>query len=204
MFSAQLQSSGFRKLPKIRSQIKCTHFWNFSISSPSNGAHFSISDPHNAEDSKNDYHTPSEGACGCSLACILRRVNFKYEWSYTTTSPCAFKVCTATNLTDFSYEMFMQICRFIQTYSERWLKGWSPARQEITHTPCSLRCHGHEGRGNLVHNTIQTCSVLFYDNYTSGSDFCEPKVRGRQVKTHWPIIHYTYNSAHFQGHCPVP
>jgi hypothetical protein len=30
---------------------------------------------------------------------------FKYERSYTTTSPCAFKAYTATILTDFSYEM---------------------------------------------------------------------------------------------------
>jgi hypothetical protein len=118
MFSARLQASGFRKLSTIRYQTKCTHFWNFSISSPSNGAHFLISHPHNAE----DYNTPSEGACGCSLAYILRPVKFKYEWSYTTTSPCAFKACTATNLTDFSYEMFMQICWFIQTYSRELAK----------------------------------------------------------------------------------
>jgi hypothetical protein len=52
MFSAQLQASGFRKLPTVRSQTKCTHFWNFSISSPANGAHFSISHPHNEEGSK--------------------------------------------------------------------------------------------------------------------------------------------------------
>jgi hypothetical protein len=146
MFSAQLQASGFRKLPTIRSQTKCTHFWNFSISSPSNGAQCSISNtPKTQRTPKYDYNTPSKGACGCSLAYILRRVKFKYECSYTTTSPCAFKARTATNLTDFSYEMFMQICRFIQTYPESWLKDWSPARHEITQTPSSLRCHGHEG-----------------------------------------------------------
>jgi hypothetical protein len=72
---------------------------------------------------KYDHNAPSEGACGSSLAYTLRPVKFKYEWSYTTSSPCAFKACTTTNLTDFSYELFMQICRFIQTYSESWLKG---------------------------------------------------------------------------------
>lgn len=133
---------------------------------------------------KYDYNTPSEGACG----------EFKYERNYTTTSLCAFKACTATNLTDFSYEMFCKICRSVQTYSESWLKGWSPAKQEIAQIPCSLGCPGHEGdRVNRVqNNTVQTCSVLFYANYSSDSDFCERKVRGRKVKkTQWP-----YNTLH--------
>jgi hypothetical protein len=62
------------KLPTIPSQKKCNHFWNFSNSSPLNGAHFAISHPHNAQDYKIWLQHAFRRSVRVFLAYSLRRV----------------------------------------------------------------------------------------------------------------------------------